>query len=168
MATKPAVSKATRASVGKSTKPAAKAAPKASPKRATKADAPPANDVETFLASFEHPFKAEIIALRQIFLAADPSIADGIKWNAPSFRTSEYFATVNLRAKGGTGIILHFGAKKNAISATGVAIADPDSLLEWLGKDRAMLSFRNMDEIARHKAALTKLIRAWIKHVWIN
>lgn len=121
--------------------------------------------VESFLASLDHPCKEEILALRQILLAADPAIAEGIKWNVPSFRTVEHFATMNLRAKNGIGVILHFGAKKNDISTTGVSIADPDSLLEWLAKDRAMVTFRDLNDIAARQSAFTNLIRQWIRHV---
>jgi hypothetical protein len=38
----------------------------------------------------------------------------GTKWNAPSFRTTEFFATLNLRAKDGVDrvwLVLHLGAK---------------------------------------------------------
>ena len=83
---------------------------------------PPAPNVETWLAALDHPCKEEVLALRQIILAADPAISEEIKWNVPSFRTSEHFATLNLRVKKGIGVILHFGAKKNEISTTGVAI----------------------------------------------
>jgi hypothetical protein len=122
-------------------------------------------NVETFLASLDHPFKQEILALRQIILAADPTISEGIKWNVPSFRTSEYFATMNLRAKSGIGVILHFGAKKTDISSTGVAVPDPDRLLAWLGKDRAMVMFRDLNDIAERRSAFTALVREWIGHV---
>jgi hypothetical protein len=106
-----------------------------------------------------------VCALRQIFLAADPSIAEGIKWNVPSFLTSDYFATMNLRVKNGIGVVLHFGAKKSDISGTGVAIPDPASLLVWLAKDRAMITFRDVDDITARRSALTELIREWIKHL---
>jgi len=33
--------------------------------------------VEAFLTSLEHPFKQEVLALRQIILGADPGIAEG-------------------------------------------------------------------------------------------
>src|SRR4051812_25090148 len=116
------------------------------------------NDVEAFLAKLEHPFKQEILALRQILLGADPAIAEGIKWNAPSFRTSEYFATFQLRAKDGVQIILHRGAKKRADAAAGVPIADPGSLLEWLGSDRASVKFRDSKDIDARRAAFADLI----------
>lgn len=121
--------------------------------------------VEAFLATFDHPAKAAILALRQIILEADPAIAEGIKWNVPSFRTSEYFATLNLRAKTGIGIILHFGAKKGAIATTGVAIPDPTSMLVWLGKDRATVSFRDLEDVEARRSDFTMLLQAWITHV---
>lgn len=126
---------------------------------------PPAPDVETWLAALDHPCKAEVLALRQIILAADPAISEEIKWNVPSFRTSEHFATLNLRVKKGIGVVLHFGAKKNEISTTGVAIDDPESQLEWLAKDRALVTFRDSSDIAAKQSAFTSLIREWIKHV---
>jgi hypothetical protein len=36
-------------------------------------------DVGTFLASLDHPFKQEILAIRQVILSADPSITEEIK-----------------------------------------------------------------------------------------
>lgn len=123
------------------------------------------DDVETFLASLEHPFKQEILAIRQIILNADPGIAEGIKWKAPSFRASEYFATVNLRAKDGVQVILHFGAKKRDDLTARAAIADPESLLEWLASDRALVKFRDLKELDAQRSAFTNVIRQWIKHV---
>src|SRR5512132_4124792 len=140
-------------------------ASKATGTKTTKRSASAPESVETFLASLEHPAKPEILALRQLLLAADPTIAEGIKWNAPSFLTSEHFATMNLRVKAGVGVILHFGAKKSAISTTGVAIPDPESLLEWLAKDRATVTFRDLKDIEAKRSAFTTIIRAWIKHV---
>ena len=125
----------------------------------------PPESVEAWLATLDHPCSKEIRAIRRIILAADPSISEGIKWKTPSFRTSEYFATMNLRAKTGVGVILHFGVKKRDLSTTGVAIADPESILEWLAKDRAMVTFIDMNDIAARESAFTRLIREWITHV---
>jgi hypothetical protein len=135
-----------------------------SPKPAKRAAAAP-ESVEAFLASLEHPLKREILALREIILGADKAVEEGIKWNAPSFRTSEYFATFHLRAKEGVQIILHLGAKKRDSSASGVVIADPQSLLTWLDKDRASAKFRDRKEIDAKRAAFADVIRQWIKHV---
>jgi len=121
--------------------------------------------VETFLASLDHPFKQEILALRQIILDAAPSIAEGIKWNTLSFRTSEYFATFHLRAKDGVQIILHLGAKVRENPTSAVAIADQESLLEWIAKDRASAKFRDLKDIDARRSSFAHIIRQWIKHV---
>jgi hypothetical protein len=140
-------------------------AAKVSGTKPAKRSASAPEDVETFLASLDHPSKQEILALRQIILGADPSIAEGIKWNAPSFRTSEYFATFQLRAKGGVQVILHLGAKVRDTSTSGIAIADPESLLEWLAKDRASVKFRDLKDVDARRSAFANVIREWIKHV---
>ena len=117
------------------------------------------------MARLKHPHKAEIAALRAIVLATGKSIADGIKWNAPSFRTTEYFATTHLRAKRGIGLILHLGAKVRDIPADGLKIADPAKLLKWLGRDRAAIELGDLAELNRNRAALQAILRQWIKHV---
>lgn len=120
---------------------------------------------DALVDSLEELPKHAVQVLRRVILESDPSISEGIKWNALSFRTREYFATVNVRAKEGIGLILHFGAKKNSISEGGVTISDPEGLLRWLAKDRAMVTFRDADELAAKRAALQALVREWIQHV---
>ena len=130
-----------------------------------KRNAPAPESVEAFLTALDHPFKAEILALRQIILAVDSSIAEDIKWNAPSFSTSEHFATFQLRAKDSVQIILHLGAKTRATAITGVVIDDPEALLKWLAKDRAAVTFRDLNDIDARRAAFAQLIRQWITYV---
>jgi hypothetical protein len=140
---------------------AAKTSSKSSTKRGESTPA----DVEIFLAALDHPLKPEILALRQIILGADPSITEGIKWNVPSFRTSEYFATMHLRAKDGVQVILHLGAKTRDTTTAGFVIADPESLLEWLVPDRASAKFRDLNDIEAQRSAFANIIRQWITHV---
>lgn len=121
--------------------------------------------VDGFLAALDHPMKREIEALRAIIGGADPSIAEGVKWNAPSFRTTEYFATINCRSKRGLGVVLHFGAKVRDDTKKGVAIDDPSGLLEWLSTDRAMATFTDAKDIIAKKAAFAAVIRSWIRYV---
>lgn len=120
-------------------------------------------EVDAFLATLQHPARDLVVALRRLVLDADASIAEGIKWNAPSFRTRDWFATTHLRAKVGIGLILHFGAKKNAIADSGVVVADPGGLLDWLAKDRAVIVFRDAADLAQKAAALQALLREWIR-----
>lgn len=136
----------------------------AKPTRA-KPVAPATDKVDAFLATTEHPHRAEIAALREIILGADPGIEDGIKWNAPSYRTADWFATTHLRTKTGVQIILHFGAKKRANFAPRTQIADPESLVQWLADDRGAVTFRDMDDVQAKRSAFAALIREWIPHV---
>lgn len=134
-----------------------------SPLHATPADTTQA--VDDFMAALDHPCKDGIEALRKLVLGVDPAIAEGIKWNAPSFRTTEYFATTNLRARAGIGVILHLGAKSRDLPAGGVAIADPEGMLRWLGNDRAVVEFAGLEELNAKGAAFRAVLRQWIAHV---
>ena len=125
-------------------------------------DASKVESVSSYLAMLDHPYKAEIVALRQIILGADPAIGEGIKWNVPSFRTTEYFATLHLRGTNGIGVVLHFGAKKQGLATT-VSIDDPSLLLTWLAQDRAMATFRDLQDIEAKQAAFQAVIRQWVK-----
>lgn len=118
--------------------------------------------VEAFLSTLDHPEKPVLLALRQILLDTSPEISEGIKWNSPSFRTTEWFATTNLRG-GRVWLILHLGARVKPTAQTGVDIADPTGLLEWLGKDRAVVKFAGASDLATRAPALQALIREWIR-----
>ncbi len=123
----------------------------------------PDDDVAAFIAALKHPQETGILAVRNIILGVDPGVSEGIKWNAPSFRTSEYFATVHLRARTGIRLILHVGAKKRELPAPD--IADPDGLLEWLAPDRAIATFADLGDLTARKPALESILRQWIRFV---
>ena len=119
--------------------------------------------VEAFLAGLAPTCRSEVEALRRIILGADPAIGEGIKWKVLSFRTTDYFATLHLRTKVGLGLILHLGAKVRDIPA--VPVEDPEGLLTWLARDRALITFADLEEIQARRAALETLIRQWIRAI---
>ncbi|XYH93543.1 DUF1801 domain-containing protein [Sorangium sp. So ce1128] len=121
--------------------------------------------VVAFLRELAHPQKQAIVALRQIILGVSPAIREEIKWNAPSFKTTEHFATFNLRAKDRVRLILHLGAKVKDTAAKGFEIADPAGLLEWLAKDRCLVAFSDGEDVQAKRAALEAVLRAWLR--WI-
>ena len=124
-----------------------------------------AQAVDAFMATLVHPAKDVVVALRAAVLGSDPSISEGVKWNAPSFKTTQYFATTHLRAKAGVGLVLHFGAKVREVAAGQGTIQDPDGLLTWLAKDRAMVTFKDAGELHARRPALQAILRQWIQHV---
>ncbi len=118
-------------------------------------------EVTAFLTALNHPKKSAIEAVREIILGVGTEIREGIKWNAPSFRTDDWFATVNLRGKGGeerVWLILHTGAKKSKA----MKVADPKGLLKWLAKDRCLVTFEDDKDARSKRAALRAIIREWV------
>jgi hypothetical protein len=115
------------------------------------------------MSKLDHAHKPAIEVLRQVIRGSDPSIVEGIKWNAPSFSTTEWFGTTHLRTKDGVAIIFHLGAKVRDIPS--VPIEDPDALLKWLAKDRAMVTFANADDVRARSLALEHVVRQWIQFV---
>jgi len=121
--------------------------------------------VDALMRSLKHPADNEIQALRTVILQVHPSVREGVKWNAPSFRTSEYFATTNLRTKVGVGVVLHFGAKVRDVAASRESIKDPQKLLTWVAKDRATANFADVNDLKAKKKAFQAVLRQWIAHV---
>jgi len=62
-------------------------------------------------------------------------------------------------------VILHLGARSRDLAPGGLAIADPEGMLRWLGKDRAMVEFANLKELKARGAAFRAVLRQWITHV---
>lgn len=126
----------------------------------TKAE-PSADD---FMASLEHPLSTDIEAVRKAILGADKSVSDGVKWNSLSFRTTEWFATVNLRSRDSLQLVLHLGAKAGK-AADADSIPDPKGLLEWKGKDRAIATLGADARLKANLPALKAIIKAWLPYV---
>ena len=121
--------------------------------------------VDTFIAAQQEPTKTQTELLRQAILGSAKTITEGIKWNAPSYKTYEYFATTNLRTKTGIGLILHFGAKARAVEASAENILDPAGLLRWVAKDRATLEFKDAKDIEAKRPALQAIVRQWVQYL---
>lgn len=130
-------------------------------KKAVEAD----DAVAAYLRSLKHPLKKEIEAVRLIILGVSPAIGEGIKWNVPSFRTEEeWFATFNVRSKESVQLILHLGAKTRP-DLKAFKLTDPNGLMKWLGKDRALVTLGAGRDIPANRKALEAIVRAWIKQL---
>lgn len=125
----------------------------------------PPSTVEEFFASISHPLTPTLRAVCTPILSASPAIAEGIKWNAPSFYVGAepYFATANIHARGKAGetvlLVLHRGAKAKP---GGVKVDDPEGLIEWLAGDRGTVRFHSEDEVRFRASALQAVVRQWI------
>lgn len=123
------------------------------------------DDVVAYLRDLDHPLRKEIELVRRVVLGVSPAIREGIKWNAPSFRTdADYFATFNLRVKDAVQLVFHLGAKKRP-GLEAFTVADPNGLLAWRGKDRALVTLGAGRAVRANRAAFEAIVRAWIAHV---
>lgn len=110
--------------------------------------------VDAYMREVDHPFKAEMAALRQIILAASPKISERIKWNAPSFYYKEDLGAFNPRATEYAHLILLFPG--------GHGMQDDTGLLEGSHKDRREAKFHSMSDVNAKKPALEKLVKRWV------
>jgi hypothetical protein len=164
----PAKKAPAKRAVGKKVSIPTTAAPKATPardalqalaaKRAiNQALTPTHNDrsaVEAYFREIDHPFKAEMEAVRAIILGVSDKISERIKWNAPSFFYKEDLGAFNPRATEYAHLILLFPG--------GAGMDDKSGLLEGNHKDRREAKFHSLDDVKAKKRALEKLVKNWI------
>jgi hypothetical protein len=115
-----------------------------------------------------HPSGDAINRVRQIIRDAVPDAVESLKWNAPSFSTTDHFATFFLGGKRRAAefqVILHLGAKPRLDSTVRSRVSDPDALLEWRSPDRAVVTFRDEGDVAAKASAFRELVREWASFV---
>lgn len=128
-----------------------------------KAPAKRPQSVDEFLGALDHPLKDEVEIVRQWILSVDPTIVEEVKWNAPSFRTSDFFATFHLRSVDAVQLVLHAGAKPKASAKRGLDVDAPSGLpVRWLAKDRALVTLGRGAALRAQRRALESLVRQWI------
>lgn len=101
----------------------------------------------------KHPFDAEIRKVREIILSADDRVEEVIKWSSPTFMYKGNMASFFMNTKKFVSLMFHKGAM----------IKDPSGLLEGDGKEGRFARFYDMKDIDKKKAALTKVVKEWIK-----
>jgi hypothetical protein len=119
-------------------------------------------DVDGYLAGLTHAHLDGIRRLRAAILAADDRIVEHIKWNAPSFGVGGGDDLVTMRLSPGDAfqLVLHRGVAKQSGAVT---IPDPDVLLQWRSRDRAVIDIGARE--AQLEPSIVALVRAWIAAV---
>ena len=113
----------------------------------------PKETVDDYMAKLDHPFKAEVQAVREIILGVHPDIWEQVKWNAPSFSYKDYIATFNLRTHEHVHLIFH----NPAIASI------KNDLLQGDYVDRRMTYFSDMADVKAKKSALEYVIQELVK-----
>ena len=111
--------------------------------------------VADWMQQLEHPLKAEIDAVRTIIKAGNSNIKERIKWNAPSYYSTEDIVTFNHRATQHVHLIFHHPSIVKIKSA----------LLEGDYKDRRMLYLPDMKAIKANKKELQRIINESVQFI---
>lgn len=121
-------------------------------------------EVTALLETLNHPFRSEIEHLRNCILEANKSLVENIKWNGPNYCfENEDRITMRVQPpKKQVQLIFHRGAKKQP-QPENKLITNKSKMLVWKENDRAIVSFKSLQEIENGKAALTKIINEWIE-----
>ncbi len=126
-----------------------------------------APSVAEYLETLKHPFKSSVSALRKMILSVDPRIEEEVKWNAPSFRIAEHFATFRLNPAPVCQLILHTGPKVRNRKAR-LPIEDAEGLLRWASPDRAVITFESAADAKKRAPAVKAILKSWIEHAGID
>ena len=119
-------------------------------------------DVDTFLAGLDHPLKTGVERLRAAILASNHGITEHVKWNAPSF-CYDGVDRVTFRLQPGNRLqlVLHRGATVRD-DAGDFRFEDGSGLLDWVAPDRAVITFRDLDDVAARQEAVVDVVNRWV------
>jgi uncharacterized protein YdhG (YjbR/CyaY superfamily) len=122
------------------------------------------NEVTKFLDEQNNPLRKEIELLREIILTTNIGLSENIKWNGPNYCFGDE-DRITMRIQPITAkqiqLIFHRGAKVK-VQPKSKLINDTSGLLLWKENDRAIATFKNIQEIKNKKSDLHKIINEWI------
>jgi len=121
------------------------------------------SEVTAFLDMQNHPFRKEIEQLRNCILAADSNLSENIKWNGPNYCFNNE-DRITMRIQPPTKqvqLIFHRGAKKQE-QPKDKLIANKSKMLAWKENDRAIITFKSLQDIENGKDELTAIVNEWI------
>ena len=122
------------------------------------------SEVTALLDELKHPFRKEIEELRNCILSADKNLTENIKWNGPNFCfDNEDRITIRIQPPTKQAqLIFHRGAKKQT-QPKDKLISNKSKMLIWKENDRAIVTFKSLQDIENGKAELTTIVNEWIK-----
>ncbi len=118
--------------------------------------------VSELIKAINHPMQLEIHELRMLILETDRRFEENIKWNSPNYLVNEQDRiTMRLQPAKHIQLIFHRGAKKLEQPQSRL-IETESKLLQWKENDRAIITFKNADDVYKGKLELAEIIKLWI------
>lgn len=121
------------------------------------------SEVTAFLDELRHPLRIEIEQLRNCIIKANENLTENIKWNGPNY-CFDNEDRITMRVQPPTKqiqIIFHRGAKKQ-MQPEDKLISNKSKILIWKENDRALVTFKSLQDIESGKTELTSIINEWI------
>lgn len=122
------------------------------------------SEVTGYLDEQKHPFRKEIEQLRNYILSANTGLTENIKWNGPNYCiNNEDRITMRIQPPAKqVQLIFHRGAKKQTQPKNRL-ISNNSKMLVWKENDRAIITFKTLEDIDNGKAELINLLTEWIQ-----
>ncbi|MDP3305097.1 MAG: DUF1801 domain-containing protein [Erysipelotrichaceae bacterium] len=121
------------------------------------------NEVTALLDNLEHPLRNEINYLRSIIMSTGLGLSEGVKWNGPNYSiNNEDRVTIRINPFKQIQVIFHRGAKVKEQPKERL-LKDEHKILTWKENDRAIATFKRMDEIERLSVVFKELVIQWIE-----
>jgi hypothetical protein len=121
------------------------------------------SEVTDFLDELKHPFRKEIEQLRIYILSANTALTENIKWNGPNY-CFDNADRITMRIQPPTKqvqLIFHRGASKQT-QPKNKLISNKSKMLVWKENDRAIVTFKSLQDIENGKEELTDIVTEWI------
>lgn len=120
-------------------------------------------EVTSFLDKETHPYRNEIEKLRELILKAHKDLSENIKWNGPNYSIKDQDRiTMRIHPPKQLQIIFHRGAKV-AEAPKNKLISEDFGMLVWKGNDRAVATFKNMNDIVSREKEFERIVKDWLK-----
>lgn len=120
-------------------------------------------EVTEFLDELQHPFRKEIKQLRICILSANTTLTENIKWNGPNY-CFDNKDRITMRIQPPTKqvqLIFHRGASKQT-QPKDKLVSNKSKMLVWKENDRAIITFKSLQDIENSKSDLTDIVNEWI------
>lgn len=126
-------------------------------------------EVTRFLDEQNHPFRKEIEELRNYLLSANPDLTENIKWNGPNYCVGNA-DRITMRIQPPSKqvqLIFHRGVSKQA-QPEDKLISNKSKRLVWKENDRAIITFKSLEDIENGKSELIEIVTEWISATPLN
>jgi uncharacterized protein YdeI (YjbR/CyaY-like superfamily) len=121
------------------------------------------SEVTAFLDSLKHSLRDEIERLRKIIMSTEYDLNEGIKWNGPNYSINgEDRITIRINPQKQLQIIFHRGAKVKEPLDKRLLSKNYDILI-WKENDRAIASFKSLNEIQENSQMIREIVEKWIE-----